>query len=93
MLLERPEKDIISGPTLSRPDPYQWFYINTDWSKGGMGAVIMQVYDSVEERKAYSKEKSEKCEFDKSLEVMRLRPIYFISRSTVSPLENSRHSF
>ena len=24
---------------------------------------------------------------------MRLRPIYFISRSTVSSLENSRHSF
>ena len=34
-----------------------------------------------------------KCEFYKSLEGMCLRPIYFISRSTVPPLKKSIHSF
>ena len=59
-----------------------------------MGAVLLQEYVSEEARKSYSQEKDGgKCEFDKSLEGMRLRPIYFISRSTVLPLENSRHRF
>ena len=53
-----------------------------------MGAVLLQSDESVEARKADSKEKaSEKCEFDKYLEGMRLRPISFISIPTVSPLE------
>ena len=34
-----------------------------------------------------------KYEFDKSLEGMLLQPISFISRSTLFPLENSRHVF
>ena len=49
-LLERIKKDILSGPTLSRPDPSRGFYIKTDWSKDGMGAVILQV-DVSEEAK------------------------------------------
>ena len=34
-----------------------------------------------------------KYEFEKFLEGMRLRPISFISKSAVSPLENSGHRF
>ena len=59
-----------------------------------MVAVLLKAYVSEEARKSEAQEKDgRECEFDKSLEGMRLRPIYFISRSTVSPLENSRHSF
>ena len=41
-LLERLKTDILSGPTLSRPDPSRRFYIKTDWSKDGMGVVLLQ---------------------------------------------------
>ena len=41
-LLERLKKDILSGPTLSRPDPARMFYIRTDCSKYGMVAVLLQ---------------------------------------------------
>ena len=93
-LMERLKKDILSGPTLSIPDPSRRFYINTDWSKDRMGAVLLQEYVSEESGKSEAKEKAvKKCEFYKSLEGMRLRPIYSTSRSTVLPLEKSRHSF
>ena len=53
-----------------------------------MGAVLIQADVSAEAIKSEAQEKDvEKCEFDKSLEGMRLRPIYFISRSTASPTE------
>ena len=59
-----------------------------------MGIVILQTYDSVDTIKAEAQEKfGENCEFDKYLGEMRLRPISFISRSTVSPLKNSLHNF
>ena len=49
---------------------------------------------SQKKKKLEAQEKAgSKCEFDKSLEVIRLQPISCISRSTVLPLENSRHSF
>ena len=41
-LIERLKKDILSGPTLSRPDPYRRFYIKIYWSKHGMGAVLLK---------------------------------------------------
>ena len=47
-LLERLKDDIVAGPTLARPDPYQIIYIKTDWSKDRMGVVLMQSYYSVE---------------------------------------------
>ena len=56
--------------------------------------MILQADESAEARKSEVQEKDGgKCEFDKSLEGMRLRPIYFISISTVPPLERSIHSF
>ena len=49
-----------------------------------MGYVLLQVYVSVEARNSYAQEKDDgKCEFDKLLEGMRLRPIYFMSISTM----------
>ena len=59
-----------------------------------MEALLLQAEDSVETRNSEAQENSGRnYEFDKYLEGMCLRPIYFVSRSTVSPLENSRHIF
>ena len=30
---------------LARPDPSQIFYIKTDWSKDGIGSVLIKVYE------------------------------------------------
>ena len=58
-----------------------------------MRAVLLQEDVSAEERKLEAQEKDGgKCEFDKSLEGMRLKKS-FVPRSIVSPLENSRCSF
>ena len=75
-LMERLNKDILSGPTLARPDPSRRFYIKIDWSKDKMGAVLLQADVSKEAIKPEAQEKDGgKCEFDNSLEGMRLRPI------------------
>ena len=56
--------------------------------------MIPQEDDSVEAVNLEAQEKAGgKCEFYNSLVGMRLRQISFISRSTVPPLENSRHFF
>ena len=47
-LLERLKEDIVSGPTLKIPKSHQRFYINAYWSKGGMGAVLLQAKYSLE---------------------------------------------
>ena len=93
-LLERLNKYILSGPNLSRLDPYRRFYIKTDLPKDGMREVLLKEDDSAVSRNPEAKEKEGgKYEFYKSLEGMFLRPIYFILISTVTPLENSRHTF
>ena len=59
-----------------------------------MGEVLLQEDDSEYARESEAQYKdSGNCEFDKSLDGMRLRPISFISISTVSPQEKSRHIF
>ena len=56
--------------------------------------MLLQEDVSEESRESELQEKDGgKCEFYKPLEVMRLRRISFVSRSTVSPLENSIHRF
>ena len=66
MLLERLKRDILSGPTLARPDPSRKLYIKTDWSKGAMGMVLLQADVSEEARKLEAQEKySGNFEFDK----------------------------
>ena len=93
-LMEQLKKYISSGHTLARPYQYRSLYIRTDWSRYGMGAVLFQADVLTETINSEAQEKDGgKCEFDKSLEGMRLRPISLILRSTVSTLENSRHRF
>ena len=83
-LLERLKKDVLSGPTLARPHSSRRFYIKTDCSKDVLREVFLQAYDSEESRKSDGKENDRgKCEFYKSLEVMHIGPISFISRLTV----------
>ena len=75
-LLEWLKKDILSGRTLAIPDPSIRSFIKIYWTKDVMGAVIMQEDVSAEAIKSEAQEKDgEKCEFDKSLEGMRLLPI------------------
>ena len=56
-LPEHLKKNILLGSNLSRPDPYRRFYIKTDWSKDGMGVVILQADISAESRKSEAQEK------------------------------------
>ena len=48
----------MAGPTLERQDPSRRFYIKTDWSKDGMGAVILQAYDLAETSNAEAQEEA-----------------------------------
>ena len=50
--MEQLKKDILSGPTLAILYPSIRFYINTDWSKDVMRAVIYQSDVSEESRKS-----------------------------------------
>ena len=55
----------MTGPTLESLDPSQIFYINTEWSKDVMVAVILKEYDSMEARKSKAQEKvGGNCESD-----------------------------
>ena len=94
MLFDLLKEKILLGPTLSIPDPCRSFYIKIKWSKDVTEEVIIQADVSEEAINSESQNNyGWKCEFNISLEGMRLRPISFISRSTVLPLEKSRHSF
>ena len=44
-LFGRLKYDIVSRPTLARPDSSQRFDIKIDWYKDGMGALIFQAED------------------------------------------------
>ena len=41
-LLSELKEEILFGPVLARPDPNRRFYIKTDWSRLGMGTVLLQ---------------------------------------------------
>ena len=62
-LMEWLKKNILSGPTLARPDPYRRLYIKTDWSKDVMEAVLLQEDVSAEAIKLEAQDKGGgKCE-------------------------------
>ena len=41
-LLEKLKSEITTGPVLKRPNHNRRFFLKTDWSKDGMGAVLLQ---------------------------------------------------
>ena len=45
-LLEELKAAIVAGLVLARPDPKHCFYLKTDWSCKGMGAVLLQAEDT-----------------------------------------------
>ena len=64
---------------MARPEASQIFYIDKNWSKDGMGEVLMQAGDSLEGIKSEKQERDVgKCESDNSLEGICLRHIYLI---------------
>ena len=90
-MLYQLKTNIVSVNTIERLYPFQWFYINTEWQNSVMVVVLLQEDESVEAINSDEQEKDGgKCKFDNSLEGIRLRPISFISRLNVSPLEKSR---
>ena len=44
MLLYQLKEGIMEGTMFEIPDPYQRFYIKTDWNKEGIEAVLLQSY-------------------------------------------------
>ena len=66
----------------------------TDWSKNGMGAVILQAERTPKALEAEKLEKEgAKCQFEGSIKGLWLRPIAFISRKTKEGMEKSMHSY
>ena len=93
-LPEMIKEDILTVPTLSISDPYQIFYIKKEWYNDVMGAVIIQEEDSAEEMTEEPKKRTTENENLKSpWKDCAYYQCCFISRSTVSPLEKSRHIF
>ena len=87
--------ELITRPTLARPDYTRRFYLKTDWSRLGMAAVLLQADPG--DAKAAEHEKKETngegiCQFDKHMRQLRLRPIAFASRKC-SDSEGNMHSF
>ena len=94
VLLERLKAAIVAGPVLARPDPKRRFYLKTDWSCEGMGAVLLQAEDTPEARAHEQREiDGERCAFDQAIGGLRLRPIAFISQRTKEGMEKSMHSY
>mmetsp|Transcript_357 Transcript_357/g.524 ORF Transcript_357/g.524 Transcript_357/m.524 type:complete len:620 (-) Transcript_357:114-1973(-) len=87
------KQSILTGPVLKRPNAKRRFYLKTDWSSNAMGAVLLQVDLTEEAEEAMHKEiEGGKCEFDKTISKLRLRPIAFISR-TCKGKERDYHSY
>src|SRR5688500_8205004 len=80
-LFQKLKDDITSSPCLARADSTKPFFLKTDWSKDGMGMILMQPDDSAASRDAIAAmARGEPCTFDKTLTGPHLRPICFLSR-------------
>ena len=81
---------------LARPSDEKRFYLRTDWSSLGRGAMLAQPSDDPEAIKAMDREIAEgKCEFDLTISntPKRLRPISFISKRVTTQSEKALHSY
>jgi hypothetical protein len=74
LLLEQLKQEVIESVVLARPHYDGRFYLKTDWSRHGMGAVLCQVDPNCEE--SLAAERAEvtggPCIFDKTLFLSRL---------------------
>jgi Reverse transcriptase (RNA-dependent DNA polymerase)/RNase H-like domain found in reverse transcriptase len=87
--------ELITRPTLARPDYTRRFYLKTDWCRLGMAAVLLQAdpEDNIaKESERQETEDATACAFDKHMHIMRLRPIAFSSRKCTET-ESAMHSY
>ena len=69
---------ITSYPVLARFDPEKPTFLKTDWSKEGMGWIIMQPADDKESTKAMQLlKRTGERQFDLSMNGARLKPVFF----------------
>jgi len=82
-LLEELKQELIDGPILKRPDFRRRFYLKTDWSRKAMCAVVLQAdcTETAEEAQRKEMEGSRRCDFDKKLSGLRLRPCHIVART------------
>ena len=75
------KKGLTSSPCLARPDPSKPFFLKTDWSKTGMGYILMQPDDSPESAAALKAlQHGQHDLFDVRKTGARLRPVAFGAR-------------
>ena len=87
--------ELITRPTLARPDYTRRFYLKTDWCRLGMAAVLLQADPNNAEAQEQEKQETKgtiPCNFDKHMHQLRLRPIAFSSRKC-SDSESAMHSY
>jgi hypothetical protein len=85
-----------ASPLLARPSDEKRFYLRTDWSCKGRGAMLGQPNGHPDAIDAMNREiAGGKCEFDTTLNDApgRLRPISFISKRVTTKSERALHSF
>ena len=86
--------ELITRPTLARPDYTRRFYLKTDWCRLGMAAVLLQADpdDADARQREHNETSGQACDFDKHMHKLRLRPIAFSSRKC-SESEGGLHSY
>jgi hypothetical protein len=85
-----------SQPLLARSSNKKRFYLRTNWSCQGRGAMLAQPNHHPDAIKAMDREiKGGKCKFDATLKDanQRLRPISFISKQVTNESKKALHSF
>ncbi|KAI2511600.1 hypothetical protein MHU86_2854 [Fragilaria crotonensis] len=87
--------ELMTRPTLARPDYTRRFYLKTDWCRLGMAAVLLQADPNDEVAKQHETQEAtqgRQCSFDKHMHRLRLRPIAFSSRKC-NENESAMHSY
>ena len=92
--LQELKQEVLSSPILARPNFKRRFYLKTDWSSDGMGAVLLQAGGHNEATTQNTEEDGGPCTFNMLVlgEKLRLHPVAFISRKC-APRERSYHSY
>jgi hypothetical protein len=95
-LFDALRREASSGPMLARPSNKKRFYLRTDWSSLGRGAMLVQPSDDSKAIDAMDQEiDGGKCEFDLTISntTKRLSPIAFISKRVTTQSEKALHLF
>lgn len=86
--------EVLSKPILQCTDFSHCFYLKTDWSSKGMGTVQIQVVDNddVADDAEVAEYEGEPCQFDTTINALRLHPVACLSRKCL-PQEALYHSY